>query len=386
MENLAKYIKPSDGSVTKLEALDDAIMASSLDIPYDNALGFSITNAIDFINKSQRSGSGSPTFCMSSSGNGMNDNYLKAYIRNNKSSSLLYFDAATDDLVSVLCYNYDTNLKAMHIIAFCLNQKKNFGVKGYEIIDEVKELVRESIPTTGIKTIILESVGSALDFYKRQGFKRNLRRFEKGLIPMISHYAPRADVMGRERWSPKGPTPHVSSRSIAKGSSSVGKTLDASPATAEVSSHHTPPPPAAKLSSHTPPPAKLSSHTPPAKKSSHTPPPGAKKSAHNSPMRGNLLDDSDISDIKDSSDSQRTVVIIHIDPHDKKKDTYEFYDPLSHKRQKIDARPLKAYNKYGSDFITGLEYEKKMPSETRKKSHKRKNSGGSHKTHKRRRR
>ena len=374
MENLAKYIKASTGSVKELEDLDDAIISSNMDIPYDSALGFYITDAIAFINKSQQSGS--PTFCISSSGNGMNDNYLKHYLRNNKTSSLLYSDAATDELVSVLCYDYDSNLNAMHIIAFCLNQKKNFGVKGYEIIDEVKELVRQAIPATGIKTIILESVGSALDFYKKQGFKRNLRRFEKGLIPMISHYAPRVDDRGNERWSPKGPTPHVSSRSVAKGSS-VGQTLDASPE--EVSSHHTspPPPPRAKLSSHTPPPrAKLSSHTPP----------GAKKSAHNSPLRGNLLDDSDISDfkdikdIKDSSDSQRTVVIIHIDPHDKKKDTYEFYDPLSHKRQKIDARPLKAYNKYGSDFITGLEYEKKLPSETRKKSHKRKNSGGRNKT------
>ena len=212
MDTLFRYINPSDGSDSILEALDDDIMRNTL-VPrrYILANVDAIDDAVKVLDEPIVPGS--PSFCLNARGDGIYNHYLKSYIKKDKVSSLLYFTGLRADLVSALCYDYDDDHNAIHVIAFCLNQKKNFGVKGYEIIDEVKELVRHAIHASGIKTIILESVDTAVDFYKRQGFKRNLRRSQSGLKAMFSHYAPRIDTKGKERWSPEGATPEVSSKS-----------------------------------------------------------------------------------------------------------------------------------------------------------------------------
>lgn len=83
----------------------------------------------------------------------------------------------------------------MHIIAFCVNRRKRFHITGHHIINEIKDIMRNS----DIKTIILEAVPSSRKFYNNQGFKIDPARRDPDNVPMISHYRIRTN--GREEWS-----------------------------------------------------------------------------------------------------------------------------------------------------------------------------------------
>jgi hypothetical protein len=144
-----------------------------------------------------------PTFCTTGSGDGIPDDYLEYYFDDPGHSSLVYFTKNTHknpnrnnhELIAVLSYKYDLLLNAMHIIAFCVNRRKRFHINGHNIINEIKDIMRNS----DIKTIILEAVPSSRKFYNNQGFKLDPARRDPDNIPMISHYRVRTN--GQEEWS-----------------------------------------------------------------------------------------------------------------------------------------------------------------------------------------
>jgi len=144
-----------------------------------------------------------PTFCTTGSGDGIPVDYLEYYFDDPGHSSLVYFTKNTHknpnrnnrELIAVLSYKYDLLLNAMHIIAFCVNRRKRFHITGHHIINEIKDIMRNS----DIKTIILEAVPSSRKFYNNQGFKIDPTRRDPDNIPMISHYRVRSN--GREEWS-----------------------------------------------------------------------------------------------------------------------------------------------------------------------------------------
>ena len=84
----------------------------------------------------------------------------------------------------------------MHIIAFCVNRRKRFHITGHHIINEIKDIMRNS----DIKTIILEAVPSSRKFYNNQGFKIDPARRDPDNVPMISF----VDIAFKKlkHWSP----------------------------------------------------------------------------------------------------------------------------------------------------------------------------------------
>ena len=287
MNRLDRQFKISNASITDPLFNIDKTIITSTNPHYDPIDTKSFKFVSTMFQLQQQTGV--PNFCSKTSGKGMD---------------------------TIMVYNYSVDENAMHILAFCVNQEIDFGIPGWKFMNEFKDIARDA----GMSAIILESVDSALAFYKKQGFKVDKTKVgvtgadSEGLYPMESHY--------RGKWS--SPAHSKSKSTSRKRSSSLIKKLSSS----------------------------LSS-------------PIRKKSSKSSSQK-NLIDDSDISSFSLSSHSgggkKHNVILIQLDPNIVSKDKYFVYNPSTHKRQRFDARPTKKSTRYGDDFLTGSEYERMMGS------------------------
>jgi hypothetical protein len=318
MDRLDRQLKISNALITDpLFNIDKTVVTSTIP-KYDTISPKSFKFLTTMFHLQQQTGV--PNFCSKTSGKGMDTDYL-VEVAKDPDNSVIIYNTPTDETNAVMVYNYSVDENAMHILAFCVNQEIDFGIPGWRFMNEFKDLARDA----GMSAIILESVGSALAFYKKQGFKVDNTKVgvtgedSKGLYPMASHY--------QGKWS--SPV-HSKSKTLSKKSSSLIKK---------------------QLSS-------LSS-SPIRKKSSKS----------KSSLDINLMDNSDISSFslsshKHSSDGGKNhnVILIQLDPNTGSKDKYFVYNPSTHKRQQIDARPTKKSTRYGDDFLTGSEYERAIGS------------------------
>ena len=313
MNSLDRQFKISNASITDpLFNIDKTIITSTN--PHYDPIG---TKSFKFVSTMfhLQQQTGVPNFCSKTSGKGMDTIYLVEAAKDPDNSVIIY-NTPTDETNAVMVYNYSVDENAMHILAFCVNQEIDFGIPGWKFMNEFKDIARDA----GMSAIILESVDSALAFYKKQGFKVDKTKVgvtgadSEGLYPMESHY--------RGKWS--SPAHSKSKSTSRKRSSSLIKKLSSS----------------------------LSS-------------PIRKKSSKSSSQK-NLMDDSDISSFSLSSHSgggkKHNVILIQLDPNIGSKDKYFVYNPSTHKRQRFDARPTKKSTRYGDDFLTGSEYERMMGS------------------------
>jgi hypothetical protein len=198
MHNVERYIKraklPKNKSMVddQLNLLDLRIL---IDGKYKKITDDIIEEVNDGILDEDSDDEYGPTFCTSGSGDGIPEDYLSYYFNDKGHSSLVYFTKNTRELIAVLSYNYDMLLNAMHIIAFCVNRQKRFQINGHHIMNDIKDIMRNS----NISTIILEAVPSSKKFYHNQGFKSDHMRHDSDNVPMISHYRIRSN--GEEEWS-----------------------------------------------------------------------------------------------------------------------------------------------------------------------------------------
>jgi hypothetical protein len=386
MERLDRQFKLSNASITDpLFNIDKTVVTSTIP-KYDIISSKSFKFLTTMFHLQQQTGV--PNFCSKTSGKGMDTDYLVEAAEDPDNSVIIY-NTPTDETNVVMVYNYSVNENAMHILAFCVNQEIDFGIPGWRFMNEfnlleagvspviqcsfhtflimtsymksllsgfvnklqktpisgfqeVKDLARHA----GMSAIILESVGSALDFYKKQGFKVNNTKVgvtgadSNGLYPMESHY--------QGKWSSPVHSKTLSKKKI----SSLIKKQSSSLSSSSIR-----------------------------KKSS--------KSKSKSSLNMNLMNDSDISSFslsshKHSSSSSgsgsgsggggggknHNVILIQLNPNMGSKDKYFVYNPSTHKRQQIDARPTKKSTRYGDDFLTGSEYERAIGSTSTSSSNK----------------